>query len=69
MSILETIGAIIVTLQVALILLFTPTLAAGLISGEIESGGWDLLRTTPLSAISTTCFAATSALSRPRSLR
>ena len=45
----ETIGTIIVILQMALILLFTPGISAGLISTERESGGWDLLRTTPLS--------------------
>lgn len=46
----DTIGGIMVVLQVALIVLFTPSLAAGLISTERESGGWDLLRMTPLSA-------------------
>ena len=46
----ETIGGIIVVLQVALIVMFTPALAAGLISSERESGGWDLLRMTPMSA-------------------
>jgi len=46
----ETIGTIIVILQMALVLLFTPGIAAGLISTERESGGWDLLRATPLSA-------------------
>lgn len=46
----ETIGAIIVVMQVALIVLLTPGLAAGLISGEHESGGWKLLRMTPMSA-------------------
>lgn len=45
----ETIGAIMVVLQVALIVLVAPSLAAGLISTERESGGWDLLRMTPLS--------------------
>jgi len=45
----ETIGTIVVILQVALVLLFTPGIAAGLISTERESGGWDLLRVTPLS--------------------
>ena len=45
----ETIGGIMVLLQVALIVLLTPSIAAGLISTEIESGGWDLLRMTPLS--------------------
>lgn len=45
----ETIGGIMVVLQVALIVLITPSLAAGLISLEHESGGWTLLRMTPLS--------------------
>lgn len=45
----ETIGGIMVLLQAALIVLLTPALAAGLISSERESGGWDLLRMTPLS--------------------
>jgi ABC-type transport system involved in multi-copper enzyme maturation permease subunit len=48
----ETLGAIMVLLSFALILLLTPTLAAGLISGERESGGWVLLQSTPLSALS-----------------
>ena len=46
----ETIGSILVILQVALIILITPSLAAVLISGERESGGWQLLQMTPLSA-------------------
>ncbi len=46
----ETIGGILVVLQVALIALITPSLAAGLISSERESGGWQLLQMTPLSA-------------------
>lgn len=46
----ETIGGIMVLLQVALIVLLTPALAAGLISSERESGAWDLLRMTPLSS-------------------
>jgi ABC-type transport system involved in multi-copper enzyme maturation permease subunit len=45
----ETIGGIMVYLQVALLVLITPSLAAGLISGERESGGWELLMMTPLS--------------------
>ena len=45
----ETIGAILVVLQVVLIILVAPSLSAGLISTERESGGWDLLRMTPLS--------------------
>lgn len=44
-----TIGAIMVLLQVALLVLITPSLTAGLISTERESGGWTLLQMTPLS--------------------
>jgi ABC-type transport system involved in multi-copper enzyme maturation permease subunit len=44
------IGGIMVLLQVALLVLITPSLAAGLISTEIESGGWPLLQMTPMSA-------------------
>lgn len=47
----EMIGGIMVLLQVALLVLLTPSLAAGLISTEIESGGWPLLQMTPMSAI------------------
>ena len=43
-----TIGGIMVLLQVALLLLITPSLTAGLISAERESGGWVLLQMTPL---------------------
>ncbi|MGE0375132.1 MAG: ABC transporter permease subunit [Planctomycetaceae bacterium] len=46
----EMIGGIMVILQVALIVLITPGLAGGLISGEHESGSWRLLRMTPLKA-------------------
>lgn len=46
----EVIGGIMVMLQAGLIVLFTPSLASGLISGEIESGGWQLLQMTPLPA-------------------
>lgn len=44
-----TIGAILVLLQVALLVLITPSLTAGLISSERETGGWVLLQMTPLS--------------------
>lgn len=44
----ETIGAIMVVMQVALIILIAPSLSAGLISTEQELGGWQLLQTTPL---------------------
>lgn len=46
----QTIGGIMVVLQVALIVIITPSLAANLISAERESGGWELLMMTPLSA-------------------
>lgn len=45
----ETIGGIMVMLQGALVVLLTPSLAAGLISSEHEGGGWTVLRMTPLS--------------------
>jgi len=44
-------GAVLVTLQMALIVLVTPALASGLISGERESRGWQLLQNTPLSSV------------------
>jgi ABC-type transport system involved in multi-copper enzyme maturation permease subunit len=47
----ETIGAILVVMQVALIILIAPSLSAGMISAEREHGGWQLLQTTPLSMI------------------
>jgi ABC-type transport system involved in multi-copper enzyme maturation permease subunit len=47
---IEVIGGGLVLLQVALLILFAPSLAAGLISAERESGSWQLLRMTPLSA-------------------
>ena len=37
-------------LQTALLILFAPSLAAGLISSEREGRTWTLLRTTPLSS-------------------
>jgi ABC-type transport system involved in multi-copper enzyme maturation permease subunit len=45
----EKIGALLVLLQVILVVVLCPSLASGLISGERDSGGWDLLRMTPLS--------------------
>lgn len=44
-----TIGAILVLLQVVLLVVLTPSLTAGLISNERETGGWELLQMTPLS--------------------
>ena len=46
----QTIGALLVLLQVLLVVVLTPSLASGLISGERDSGGWELLRLTPLSS-------------------
>jgi ABC-type transport system involved in multi-copper enzyme maturation permease subunit len=45
----ETIGGVLVLLQVALLVLFAPSLASGLVAAERESGTWQLLRMTPLS--------------------
>lgn len=50
-SAVNTLGGVIVLLQVALIVLLTPSLGGGLIAAEIESRGWQLLQMTPLSAI------------------
>ena len=47
----KTIGSILVVLQSALIVLITPSLASGLISGERESGGWELLQMTSLGGV------------------
>lgn len=46
---LEKVGGPLVMMQVGLMVLFLPSLAAGLISSEQESGAWPLLRSTPLS--------------------
>jgi ABC-type transport system involved in multi-copper enzyme maturation permease subunit len=46
---LEYIGGALVLLQITLLILFAPSLGAGLISAERESGGWQLLLMTPLS--------------------
>ena len=46
----ERIAGIIIVAQVALIIVLTPGIAGGLIAGEREGGGWNLLRVTPLSA-------------------
>jgi ABC-type transport system involved in multi-copper enzyme maturation permease subunit len=46
----EFIGGGLVLLQIALLILFAPSLGAGLVSAERESGSWQLLRMTPLSA-------------------
>jgi ABC-type transport system involved in multi-copper enzyme maturation permease subunit len=45
----DKIGGLMVCLQVILVVVLTPSLTAGLISGERDSGGWELLRMTPIS--------------------
>ncbi|MEZ6131546.1 MAG: ABC transporter permease [Planctomycetaceae bacterium] len=44
----ERVGGIIIVAQVGLVLVLTPGLSGALIAGEVESGGWNMLRTTPL---------------------
>lgn len=46
---LEAVGGPLVLLQVGLMVVFMPSLAAGLISSEQENHAWPLLRTAPLS--------------------
>ena len=46
---IEMIGGGLVLLQIAVLVLFAPSLAAGLVSTERETGAWQLLRMTPLS--------------------
>jgi ABC-type transport system involved in multi-copper enzyme maturation permease subunit len=46
----EVIGGALVLFQVALLILFSPSLASGIVSAERESETWQLLRMTPLSA-------------------
>ncbi|MCA9190639.1 MAG: ABC transporter permease [Planctomycetales bacterium] len=47
----ERIAGPLVLMQMALLLLVGPSLGANLIASEIESGGWQLLRVTPISAL------------------
>ncbi len=47
----NTLGEIIVLLQVSLIILIAPTLSAGLISSEIQTGSWQILQMTPLTPV------------------
>lgn len=44
----DYLGGVLVVFQMALIVLITPALSAGLISVELESGGWQLMQTTRL---------------------
>lgn len=48
----EMIGTLLVILQMALILLLAPGLSSGLLSTELETGGWTMLRMTPQSSFS-----------------
>lgn len=45
-------GTVVVLISCALVLLITPALAAGAIAAERETGSWQLLQLTPLSAVS-----------------
>jgi hypothetical protein len=45
----ERIAGPLVLMQVSLLLLVGPSLGANLIAAEIESGGWEILRSTPVS--------------------
>ncbi|MEO2014269.1 MAG: ABC transporter permease subunit [Fuerstiella sp.] len=45
----EKVGGIMIVAQVGLILVLTPGISGAMIAGEMESGGWDMLRATPLS--------------------
>ena len=47
----ERIAPTMVLLQVALLLFLGPCLGANLIASEVESGGWELLRASPVSPI------------------
>lgn len=46
----DAVGGLLVVMQVLLVVLLAPSLASGLISGERDGGGWELLRATPLTA-------------------
>ncbi|MEI8211277.1 MAG: ABC transporter permease subunit [Planctomycetota bacterium] len=45
----ERIAASMVLMQIGFLLLLGPSLGANLIASEVESGGWQLLRTSPIS--------------------
>jgi len=45
----ERIAGALVILQMALLVLMGPSLASSLLAGERESGGWQILRMTPMS--------------------
>jgi ABC-type transport system involved in multi-copper enzyme maturation permease subunit len=47
----QRIAAAMVLLQVGMLMLLGPSLGASLIAGEVESGGWQILRTTPIGPI------------------
>jgi hypothetical protein len=47
----EKIAGPMVLMQLALLLLVGPSLGANLIASEVESGGWQLLRVTPVSPL------------------
>ncbi|MCU0708762.1 MAG: ABC transporter permease, partial [Pirellula sp.] len=46
----DRIAASMVIMQIGLLLLLGPTLGANILASEVESGGWQLLRSAPISA-------------------
>ena len=44
----QRIAAAMVLLQVAMLMILGPSLGSSLIAGEVESGGWQILRMTPI---------------------
>lgn len=57
----QTLGGIVVLLQMAMIVLVTPSLASGMICGELETHSWQLLQATPLSTFTIVKGKLTSA--------
>jgi ABC-type transport system involved in multi-copper enzyme maturation permease subunit len=47
----EQIAIALVLMQICLLMLVGPSLGSSLIAGEVESGGWTLLRATPFSSL------------------
>ncbi len=45
------IASTLVLMQISLLIVLGPSLASGLIAAERETGGWELLRMTPISAV------------------
>ncbi len=48
-NLLEYVAAVVITFQVGLVALVSPSLTSSVVSTEIENGTWEVLRLTPLS--------------------